>query len=68
MKPTATPSQVTIAFVAAGMFYLGGVLEVVTGLLSHPIYTAFVAVGAAFLSLGCVWIAIAMQFKKKARG
>jgi hypothetical protein len=70
MKPTAKPAQATFAYLAAAMFFLAGVAEIVTGLMMRAKHHAgtFCAIGAMFFSVGCLWIVIAANFKKKARG
>jgi succinate-acetate transporter protein len=69
MKPNATPTQVTLAFVAASMFFLAGIAEIVAGLMIGPKHhPVFVAIGAMFSTVGCLWLVIAAKFKTKARG
>jgi hypothetical protein len=56
-------SRSTLAFMAGGMFLLGGAINVVPHLFGS---STSIGVGAMFLSLGAAWVAIGAMFKKQA--
>jgi hypothetical protein len=57
-----------MAFIAAGLFYLAGLLWIATGLLSHRGDTARLAsIGAMFLCIGFLWTGIGMKYKREAQ-
>jgi VIT1/CCC1 family predicted Fe2+/Mn2+ transporter len=56
-------SRSTLAFMAGGMFFLGGAINIVPHLFGSSTSTG---VGAMFLGLGAAWLAIGAMFKKQA--
>ena len=52
-----------MALLVAGLFYLAGVIFIVTGLYSR--HAAEVSIGATLVSVGSVWIVIGARYKKK---
>jgi hypothetical protein len=53
-----------MAFIAAGLFYLAGVLEIATVL--HSRQTVSMSVGAMFICIGSLWMVIGAKYKKEA--
>ena len=54
-----------MAFVASGLFYLAGVLEITVSL--HSRQSASLGIGAMFVCIGSLWLAIGAKYKKQAR-
>ena len=53
----------TLSYLAAGLFCLAGVVEMVAAALAHN--AALLSIGAMFLCVGGMWFAIGVRFKKK---
>jgi hypothetical protein len=51
------------AFVAAGLFYLTGVIYIVTAMHSRQILSWSLA--AMFIGIGSLWVAIGAKYKKE---
>ena len=58
-------SRHAMAFIAAGLFYLAGVLEMATAL--HSRWTVSMSVGAMFVCIGSMWLVIGAKYKKEDR-
>ena len=56
-------SRHAMAFMAAGLFYLAGVLEIAIAL--HSRQTASMGIGAVFICSGSVWLAVGAKYKKQ---
>ena len=54
-----------MSFLAAGLFYLAGMIYIITALLSHNAVDA--SLGVMFVSIGTVWVAIGAKYKKEAQ-
>jgi uncharacterized membrane protein HdeD (DUF308 family) len=72
MEQRKTAVQVKLGFIAAALFLIAGVIEIVATLVGsahktagHGTYILFPVIGLTFISLGCMWIAIAASWKKK---
>jgi uncharacterized membrane protein YidH (DUF202 family) len=62
-----TTKRHALAFVAAGLFYLAGLVEMGTALFTHGrLGYAMVPVGAMFLCVGSMWLAIGAKWKRDA--
>ena len=56
-------SRHAMAFIAAGLFYLAGVLEMATSL--HSRQNASMGLGAMFVCIGSLWVVIGAKYKKE---
>ena len=54
-----------MAFITAALFYLAGLIEMVTGLFTRGSMSTNIAIGAMFIAIGSVWTAIGAKYKKE---
>lgn len=67
-QPEVEINRSLLAFLSGAMFFLAGMIELLTGLHSQgKQHFGMVSVGFLFLSCSLAWVAIGAKWKKEAR-